>query len=160
MALIDTEIVIKMLEARLRLHLWQSNENTLTQFLGMWGIHCAGTWEFMQNPEDRCFYLFHVQLRRGWPRKWFVVIYPFQLAQPQSFLHVTSLALQSPYSLLSSPNIYEIYHFIQHKFKERFYNASFGIDLGSDWRTLHALGSGMESSSWLCLMRQPLKIKI
>lgn len=68
--------------------------------------------------------LHNVQLQSGWLRKWAVVIYNLQLTQPQTCLHTTSLTLQSPYSLLSKPNIYDTNQLLQHKFKERFYNVS------------------------------------
>ena len=58
MALIGTEIVIQKLEARLRLHLWQSNEHTPTQFWAGEGIQCVGRQEWMQSLKDRCFHLY------------------------------------------------------------------------------------------------------
>lgn len=117
MALTGTEIVIQKLEARLRLHLWQSNECIRIHFWVGEGIQCVGRQEGMQSPEERSIYL-------------------LQLAQPQSSLHTNSSAVQSPYSLLSKPNACETHCLLQHKFRERFYNASLCFDSGSNWEGL------------------------
>lgn len=99
MALLGTEIVIRKLEARLRLHLRQSNECTPTHFWAGEGMQCVGRQEWMQSPTERCFYLCIMSSYKvagpGTGLPWFI---PFNWPSPKA-------ACTPPLRLCSLPTL-------------------------------------------------------